>query len=83
MQERRTALRRRTLKGARIVVNNGYSTFDCIVRNLSETGALLKLASTLGIPDNFDLVFDDGRRFACTVMRRSSEELGVAFSDNA
>lgn len=79
MEERRIAPRKRTLKGARIAINDGYSTFDCTVRNLSETGAKLKLASTLGVPDAFDLIFDDGRKFACTVMWRQGEELGVSF----
>lgn len=79
MAERRSIPRRRTLKGARIVVNDGYSTFDCTVRNLTEVGAKLELASTLGIPDAFDLIFDDGRKFACTVIWRQGEELGVSF----
>ena len=33
--DHRKAQRRHTLKGGRIVFNNGRSTFDCIVRNLS------------------------------------------------
>ena len=31
---KRIAPRHRTLKGARIVVNDGFSTFQCMVRNL-------------------------------------------------
>ena len=33
--DKRIAPRHRTLKGARIVINDGFSTFQCTVRNLS------------------------------------------------
>jgi hypothetical protein len=79
-EDNRASLRRRTLKGGRIVLNNGNSTISCTVRNLSETGALLRVPSILGIPDGFDLLFDDGTRYTCTVVRRSGTELGVQFA---
>ncbi len=78
--EKRAAPRQRTLKGARIVINNGFSSFQCTVRNLSAAGARLKVASIIGIPDQFDLVMDDGRRFPCSVVWRTAEEFGVAFT---
>ena len=71
--------RQRTLKGARIVLNDGYSTIDCMVRNLSESGARLRIASILGIPDTFELRFDDGRKFACRTAWRTADEIGVEF----
>jgi hypothetical protein len=76
---KRAAQRHRTLKGARIVVNDGFSTFQCMVRNLSETGAQLRVASVIGIPDTFQLVLDDKRSFNCTVAWRRETELGVSF----
>jgi len=79
-EERRHEPRHRTLKGARIVVNEGFSTFACTVRNLSEHGAQLKVASVIGIPDRFRLVFDDGRSFECSVAWRHEKELGVQFA---
>ena len=83
MEERRAHIRLRTLKGARIAINDRRSTFQCMVRNLSEGGALLRVASVVGIPDNFDLVMDDGREFACTAVWRSVTEIGVAFTPAA
>lgn len=77
--DKRAAPRQRTLKGARIVINNAQSTFTCTVRNLSETGARIKVTSQLGIPDAFLLVFDDGRRAECRVAWRKADEIGVAF----
>jgi hypothetical protein len=77
--DHRSAPRQRVLKGGRIVINDGFSTFQCTVRNLSETGARLKVASIIGIPDTFQLVMDDGRKFACTVAWKTEFEVGVKF----
>jgi hypothetical protein len=79
MEDKRQTPRRRTLKGARIVVNDGFSTFTCTVRNLSEIGALLRVESVVGIPDTFRLAMDDGASHDCEVVRRSATELGVRF----
>lgn len=79
--DQRASPRQRTLKGGRIVINDGHSTFQCTVRNLSETGARLKIASIVGIPGTFQLIMDDGRKFACTTMWKTESEIGVQFSD--
>lgn len=78
-EDNRAAPRRRTLKGGKIVVNDGFSTFSCTVRNLSETGALLTVSSVLGIPDTFQLWLEDDRKLDCVVVRRTAESLGVRF----
>ncbi|QQR35838.1 PilZ domain-containing protein [Devosia oryziradicis] len=78
--DHRSAPRQRVLKGGRIVINDGFSTFQCTVRNLSATGARLKVAGIIGIPDSFDLVMDDGRKFACTVAWKTEFEIGVHFA---
>lgn len=77
--EHRIAPRHRVLKGGRIVINDGFSTFQCTVRNLSKTGARLKVAGIVGIPDTFQLVMDDGSKFACTVAWKTEFEIGVRF----
>jgi zona occludens toxin (predicted ATPase) len=78
-EDSRDAQRHRTLKGGRIVVNDGFSTFDCTIRNLSETGAKLEVTSSLPIPQRFELAMHDGRRFACEVAWRTETEIGVRF----
>lgn len=78
-EDHRQALRRLTLKGARIVFNGGRSTVDCTVRNLSPRGAKLQLASVVGIPDTFDLLLDGSSRQPCRVVWRRLKELGIAF----
>jgi hypothetical protein len=82
-EDHRAAARRRVLKGGRIVINDGFSTFECTVRNLSETGARLKVVSIIGIPDRFELLMDDGRKFACTAKWKTEFEIGVEFVPEA
>ncbi len=80
MQEQRKHVRRRLLKAGRIVFNGRFSVIDCIVRNLSDGGACLEVASSVGVPEDFDLIIEadhPGRR--CHVAWRSDRRLGVAF----
>ncbi|MCM2293191.1 PilZ domain-containing protein [Allorhizobium sp. BGMRC 0089] len=79
MNEKRSSARVRTLKGGRILLNNGYSTFDCVIRNLSETGAKLKLDMTAPLPDAFELLIHEGQRYRCEVRWRKGAEVGVKF----
>ena len=53
MDESRIAPRRRMLKAGTIEFGGGG--IDCIVRNLSETGAALEVVTPLFIPDRFTL----------------------------
>ena len=78
-EERRRVPRRRTLKGAMIVFNDGRSTIAATVRNLSEDGANLRVASILGIPETFTLRLSDGSTHTCRAIWHKSDEIGVAF----
>ena len=80
--ERRDKSRQRRLHGAKIVFNNGSSSIDCIVRDLSATGARLEVASPIGIPEWFDLRIDrSGACYAAKVAWRTSKQIGVMFLD--
>lgn len=79
MNENRKSQRHRMLKGALIVFNDGNSTINCVVRNLSETGALLRVDSPVGIPERFELKVSDGKAYAAIIVRRGSMEIGVSF----
>ena len=80
--DRRRARRVRTLKGARIVVTGGYAVYDCVIRNLSQTGALIALPTALGVPSHFEIQMDAAKqRRQCTVRRRSQNAMGVSFDD--
>jgi hypothetical protein len=80
--DRRGSERRRQLKGALIVFNNGHSTINGVLRNLSDTGALIKVPSTIGVPDIFELRISNAERRRCLVVRRSGTEIGVRFVAN-
>jgi hypothetical protein len=58
MSEKRVVSRRRLLKNGLIVLSEKAPKIECTVRNASETGAALQLSTTLGIPQNFDLLSD-------------------------
>lgn len=47
--------RRRVLKAGRLNFNDNYSTVDCTVRSLWETGAEVQVSSTADIPDEITL----------------------------
>jgi hypothetical protein len=55
------------------------------VRNLSETGACLKVETTFGIPDRFDVMFDVDKTIrACRLIWHRDRQIGVEFeSDGA
>jgi hypothetical protein len=56
MQERREYQRQRTLLGGRIAFNNRYSALDCLVRNMSQNGAMLVFEDSVMVPNEFDLM---------------------------
>ena len=80
--DKRRAPHQRTLKGAKIVFKQGAFTYDCTVKNVSATGAQLQVAATDGIPNRFELVYDDrSPTRVCLVIWRSANRLGVAFEE--
>jgi hypothetical protein len=81
-ENRRRAPRARTLKGAHIVLGGGYSIYDCVIRNLSATGAMLAMSAPLGVPSHFEIMMDAAKqRRPCTVRWRSENAIGVSFDD--
>ena len=80
MAELREVLRHRTYKAARIGFGGGRAVINCVVRNLSDTGACLGVESPIGIPDRFNLVFDSGEASrTCQLIWRKDKKIGVKF----
>jgi hypothetical protein len=77
--DHRKAQRHRTLKGGLIVFNDGRSTIECMVRNLSEGGAQLTVASVIGIPQTFVLKLNEGGRTQATIAWKRGNTIGVKF----
>ncbi len=78
-EERRSAPRLRTFKSGKIVFNNDFSVFDCVVRNMTEHGACLEFGSVVGVPASFELRLADGTRHICHLVWRFDNRMGVSF----
>ena len=79
MQERRRLGRSRVLKSAKFVVGTS-SVVDCVVRNLTNTGARIAVPNTATLPENLVLTFDGGRSLRpCRLVWRRLGETGVEF----
>jgi len=78
LEEYREAPRRRILKPARILMDGG-GALDCTVRNLSQTGAALEVATPVGIPPRFVLMIEGGQALSCEIVRRTERRIGIRF----
>jgi hypothetical protein len=84
IEEHRAAPRRRTLIAAQIRYGGGAVTTDCVVRNISETGAKVDVSEGVVLPERFDLVIPQKNVVhACELRWRRGAEAGVAFLDAA
>jgi hypothetical protein len=80
MDERRSEPRRRVLLPGKIVLDGG-GAIDCTIRDRSGSGARLKVASVIGIPDVFTLVVGGAdERHAVDVAWRKPTKMGVHFA---
>lgn len=78
MVDTRRATRYRVSKAAKIEC--GAGAIDCLVRDLSITGAALEVPSQSGIPAKFTLIVPGHElRLPCHVVWRSGYRIGVAF----
>jgi len=79
MQERRKLARSRVIKSAKLVVGTS-SVVDCVVRNLTNTGARLEVPNSAVLSENLVLTFDGGRSMrSCRLVWRTVNETGVEF----
>ena len=78
VEDRRHQRRDRVLRRARIVFNRGYTSFDCVVVDLSPMGARLRTGPMLGMPDRFELRIEHGRNYIAQVRYRIADLTGVS-----
>ncbi len=83
MVERRRFPRTKVFKYAKLFLA-GHPVIDCIVRDLSNHGACLRLTSTAGLPKEFDLSFDTGHTYRkCHIAWQTRTDVGVFFDQPA
>ena len=79
MQDHRGSKRLRTYKGGSIMFGVA-AAIDCIIRNMSETGAALEVESPVGIPDDFSLLIKpEYIKRNCHIVWRAGTRIGVQF----
>ena len=79
-EDKRIKPRMRTVLAARVEINNGDSTFDCTVRNLSDTGARIKVEAPHTLPETFQIyIIKSDVRYKCEIKWRTVTEVGVHF----
>jgi uncharacterized protein YceH (UPF0502 family) len=84
MIENRVAPRLRSLLKGKLIYNNRLSTLDCVVRDISSTGARLALAQHNVLPDQFELYVPlKERTYSVQVRWRAEDDIGVMFLDRA
>ncbi len=78
--EARIAPRRRMLKSGKIAYSDRHVTIGCTVRDMSATGARLRIEGSVTAPDTFELLIAlDGLEANCEVVWRREADIGVRF----
>ena len=56
------------------------TNINCLISNISISGAAIEITNSRDIPDRFNLVFKaDDAHIPCHVIWRQEEQIGVAF----
>ncbi len=81
MTECRKYPRMRVLKSAKVVLG-ASSVLDCVVRDLTNGGARVKIPNAVNLPEDVAITFDAGRTCRpCRVAWRRVDETGLQFTD--
>jgi hypothetical protein len=76
--EKRAAPRRPVLMSG--AIEFAGSLINCLISNISISGAAIEVTSPHDIPERFNLVFKaDGTQIPCHVVWRQEDRIGVAF----
>ena len=82
--DRRRAWRKRVFKRGQIIVPGVNTSINCMVRNLSATGAGLRIDTVFAVPEDFELtIFGSPERRKVRVRWQTGVDLGVEFMDKA
>jgi hypothetical protein len=80
--ETRRANRERTFLQARIAFSDGAISSQCMVTQLSTSGARLNVSSSVSLPDRFEIAIPQrGVKFRARLVWRHGDQAGVEFED--
>jgi two-component system chemotaxis response regulator CheY len=84
MTEKRTSPRRKSFLRGIIYFDKDPISVECTVRNISETGARIKLANHLPRAGAFNLTIPiSGKKYKGKIQWQLSDEIGVEFASNS
>jgi|GEM_PF-6016675 len=79
--DKRSSRRNRTLIAAEIRFNDNFAAVNCVIRNLSDTGALLKITDTNTVPKRFKLQIPmHGYEVDCLIISQAGHQIRVEFT---
>ena len=80
MIEHRIATRNRTLLPAQIEIYDSGVRLECVIKDLSETGARVALSGAVAVPRSFRMHIPKlNRSLMATIQWRRGELIGIAF----
>ena len=78
--EKRMHVRKRVFMGATVEFSNRLSTMSCLVRNLSDGGAMIACDDTAALPGAITLAVPQrGERREARIVWRRRDAVGLAF----
>ena len=84
MKERRRTTRQKSFLRGCIQFNNGRTTADCLIRDISLYGARLTFSDSITTPDAIDVYIPQkDQTYRSQVIWRHGPEVGVAFAHAA
>lgn len=82
-EEHRIATRNRVLKSAKIVFDD-WRAIDCTLRDISETGAKVRVDGALGLPHTFQILFiTENTIRPVKIAWKHHDTVGVVFTGEA
>jgi hypothetical protein len=82
MGERRQSLRKKSFLRGCVYFNKKRNAMDCLIRDLSDTGARIIFSDTVSVPDVVELyVPQKEQTLRARVQWRHGDEIGLVFPD--
>jgi len=83
-ENRRVEHRNRVFKRGRIIFGDGFSTLDCIIRDLSSRGARITVEDQIAVPQIFSFaLLDSGAIYSAVRRWQRGRSIGLEFSETA